>query len=291
VRGLNRSWTAIHRRGIAAMGAGQHRLAAEAFQASLLLDPKHVPTRVSLATCRLALGQPSEAGDLFLGVLSEEPGNESARKGLALALAHTGRLPDALRLCDAWRLLEPTNNVILEVEGEVRWLGRDYPGAAAAYGRLMARDPGSPLGPVGLATAQAAQGRHNEARRTLEQAAEALADRPEILLPLARVLVASPDATVRDPVRGLTMIDRLATVEALITVWETKALALAANGRWPEARALFDRIQRRLGDPGPTALKRRLDRVQAALAAGQTYQEPWPFADPPLAGTRTKPGD
>ena len=278
-KALNRSSVALHGRGVAAMNAGHFKQAAAAFEAALRTEPKHIPTRISLAFCRLELGEVIPAGDIFLKVLNEEPANESARKGLALALVRSGRGEDAVRFCTMWQTEKPTEALAVRTEAEVRMIQRDYKGAAAAYQRLTNMEPSEVVGPMGLAMAQAGQGLHSEARVTLESAAEKLQGRSEIVHTLARLLATSPQDNIRNPRRALELTEGLAKGDATVVVWETRALALAENGKWDEARTVLRSAVQRSGNPGGPALARRLSKVEAALSERQAFREPWPFAE------------
>jgi len=278
-KALNRSSVSLHGRGVAAMNAGYFKQAVDAFEAALRAEPKHVPTRVSLAFCRLELGEVIPAGDLFLNVLNEEPANESARKGLALALARSGRASDAVRFCTMWQTEKPTESLAVRTEAEVRMIGRDYSGATAAYQRLTNMEPSDVVGPMGLAMAQAGQGLHMEARATLESAATKLQGRSEIIHTLARLLSTSSQDKVRNPRRALELTEGLTRIDATVVVWETRALALAENGRWEEASTVFRSALQRSGNAGGPGLARRLRKVGAALAARQPFREAWPFAE------------
>jgi tetratricopeptide (TPR) repeat protein len=278
-KALDRSSVALHGRGIAAMKAGYFKQAIDALEAALQSEPKHIPTRISLAFCRLELGEVIPAGDLFLNVLNEEPANESARKGLALALVRSGRGDDAVRFCTMWQTEKPTEALAVRTEAEVRMIQRDYKGAAVAYQRLTNMEPSEVVGPMGLAMAQAGQGLHADARTTLESAAEKLQGRAEIIHTLARLFITSPQDNVRNPRRALELTEGLARGDATVVVWETRALALAENGSWDEALTLLRSAIQRSGNIGGPALARRLKKVEAALSARQTFREPWPFAE------------
>jgi tetratricopeptide (TPR) repeat protein len=280
-RALNQSSSAIYRGGLVAMRAGQHRQAAKIFEEVLRGESNNVPARVSLGFCKLALEDPVGAGDLFLAVVKEESTNELARKGLAQALAETGRRDEAIRFCVMWQTEQPKNAIPVETEAEVRDLARDYKGAAQAYQKLMQLDPSGVAGPMGLAAVQAKMGSPKEARKTLEAATAKLQGRGELLHLQARLLAASRDAEVRDPRLALKITEKLVADGALVTIWETHAIALAGNGRWDEAKKSFDAALLRFGKNGAPTLMKRLARVEAALNKHEPFTEPWPFADEP----------
>ena len=278
-KALDRSSIALHSRGVAAMNAGYFAQAVNAFEAALRADAKHIPTRVNLAFCRLELGEVIAAGDLFLSTLNEEPSNEMARKGLALALARSGRADDGLRFCSMWQAEKTNAALAVRTEAEIRMIQKDYKGAAAAYQRLTSLEPSDVVGPMGLAMAQAGQGLYDASRDTLESALQKLPGRSEIVHTLARLLITSPKKEVRNPARALELMEGLTRGNSSVTIWETRALALAESGRWQEASNAIHSARQRAEGMGVPMLARRLANVEAALAAHRPFREPWPFAE------------
>lgn len=287
ITALGRAAVSMHKQALAAMAAGQHQIASEVLEKVVLREPKYIPSRVSLGYCRLALGEAVRAGELFLAVLREEPKNEPARKGLALALADTDRAPDAIRFCQTWQEQNPASGMAVQTEAEVRMAAREYLEAADAYRRLKKLEPSGVEGPIGLAMALSALGRYEESADTLKEAVRDLEGRAEVRLSLARFLVATPESRIRDPQTALELIRTLINADSLAPVWETYALALAGTGQWEPASEAIQQAVRRLGGTTGTSIARRLAAEKGAIGERGDYLEPFQFADPKL---RDRPG-
>ncbi len=149
-----------------------------------------------------------------------------------------------------------------------------YDEAASFYAQTLALQPENHGARVGEAGALLLNHQDGLARQRLEQAIQLYPEEPGYASLLARVLVASPDDSVRDGARGLDLAKRLFEYEASAEHAETVAMALAENGRFEEAAALQTAVVERLeqdGDPNRDAAAQRL----ALYRRGEPARSPW----------------
>jgi tetratricopeptide (TPR) repeat protein len=116
--------------------------------------------------------------------------------------------------------------------------------------------------------------KQHRAAKGIYEAFLARAFNPPVAAYLAFVLACSSDDTVRDPVRALEWAEKAVTAEANSpTTLNTRAVALAANGRFPEAVAAAERalaVARAANQP--QAAKVSETRLQA-FRAGRAWRE------------------
>ncbi len=94
------------------------------------------------------------------------------------------------------------------------------------------------------------------------------------------MLATSPDGTVRDGAKALTMIKRLIAGDYTVTRGETLALALAETGQYDKALQVQRKAIADCGDDGEVMVRKRLDKVLQSLEQKKPWREPWPFRDP-----------
>jgi cytochrome c-type biogenesis protein CcmH/NrfG len=90
--------------------------------------------------------------------------------------------------------------------------------------------------------------RYREARDWLAEAARVQPDQPDLALALARILAASPDASVRDGARAMAITEELFKGTKTTALGETLAMALAEVGQYEQAaqvqRGVLDAARR-----------------------------------------------
>ena len=152
--------------------------------------------------------------------------------------------------------------------------------AADVYGALLELDPSNAPARLGRAFSLIRAGRHGEAKARLAE--DILARPTELAFPhaLARLLAASPDATVRDGNRAATLIQQVSQTVRNGQVAETTAMVLAEAGVFDSAVQSQGVAIRLADEAGMTALAADLRATLAQYAAGQPSRVPFRPNDP-----------
>ncbi len=238
--------------GLALYLAGDAPGAIDAFERAVELAPDGVPdapaaqAHYGLGIISASGGRPRAAIEHLEQAVAYDPAYAQARLALADALRREGRYQESLQQYD-----------------ELARSGmRD---AEARFGRAMAM--------VRL-------GRWVDARRGLEEAVRAHADRPELAHALARILAAAPDRRARDGDRAFSLVQQLLEESKRTDIGETLAMAYAELGEFERAAA----IQRGVLDAAERAgLERDAGRMRANLRLYEQRQPcrmPWTDDDP-----------
>lgn len=149
-----------------------------------------------------------------------------------------------------------------------------YREAAEAYRRAIGAGSKTPPTHLAEATALVLAGSYPEARSRLEEALKVFPSETSLQHALARILAAAPEAEVRAPDRALALAEQVHRSLSSLDSAETLAMALAANGRYPEAARWQRQILDAAAPLGDAALKAKL---QANL---ERYEARQPAANP-----------
>jgi len=139
-------------------------------------------------------------------------------------------------------------------------LGR-FGEAAENYGRLVASDPNNQAVRFSHAMALVLDNQHARAKAALEQALEVIPDAANVAHLLTRLLVTSPDNSVRDAAVGLDLAFRLFNALPTPEHGETVAMALAESGHFDKALEWQQRVIDELESAGldTTVARKRLE--------------------------------
>jgi len=162
----------------------------------------------NMGNLRLAGGQIEEAVGHYRQAVEIEPAFQDAHFNLASALSRLGRGEEAL----------------------------------ASFRRVRELAPEDEGGYAGQLTVLAGLGRYREARQVLAEGLARIPASTPLRLALARLLAASPEADLRDPARALALAEEIFRAGATPLSAEALAMALAASGRFEEARALQEQV-------------------------------------------------
>jgi len=185
-------------------------------------------------------GQFEEARTAFGKALEATPSSTDARVGLGMTLVQMGRDREAIEhLLEASRrgATDEVNSVLVRLlltlsrsDEALDVLSRTH--------SLAADDEGTVLG---LAILLADRERYRDALDLLDSAYRQFPDRARTRTTLARLLAASPDRSLRDGARALTLAMGVYDTERTAAHAETVAMALAELGRCEEAATWMQR--------------------------------------------------
>ena len=168
------------------------RGAREQFEEAVRVAPDYAKAHYSLGVLLAASGRDNEAIDRFLAAVRYDPDYVEARLWLAGVLRRTGRLDEAL----------------------------------SHYAQVVTTDP-RVGGVFGYAATLVGLRRYQEARDRLAELVKVYPDQPMFAHALARLLVAAPDARVRDGLEAMAVLDALPEEQRITDFGETLAMTLA----------------------------------------------------------------
>jgi tetratricopeptide (TPR) repeat protein len=279
------------------------------FEEAVRLAPDSAPARERLAAGLVRVGRESEALPHARAAIALDAGSAEAHAALGEILASLGELEPAA--AEFERALELGADRVLErsLGDTLVRLGR-YAEALPHYDAAIARDPGDDDARTSAGAALVELARARDALAYLEPAVESqpnprylahfadalwqLGDAggaldaasmavrvapswPGAASRLAWMLALCPDHERRDPARALRIADAaLAQAGGSdAQLLSARAAALAANGRWSDARAEADHAASVARAAGNAALAESIARHAQTYA----HRKPWP--DPP----------
>jgi tetratricopeptide (TPR) repeat protein len=223
-------------RGRMAFDAGRYREAAEAFKRALAAEPDNLAAVVNLGSALERTGDVEGAIGQFRRALKLDADNRSALFNLGVLSAASDRHEEAVRHLSRLVAFEPADHAARIALGRALARSGRLDEALAAMDSVATSDPGNEDAVLGRADVLTALGRHADALGVLEQSYARDPGQGRTVVRLVRLLVASPQAELRDYGRALRL-GRLvydATGEVGDGVMVT--LALAGLGRCGEAR-------------------------------------------------------
>lgn len=185
-------------------GLGDLAAAAAAYRAALELDlpaPERARIHTALGHGERRRGRFEPAVEQYRAALRLAPGAVDARLQLAAVLGHLGRLEES----------------------------------ASAYREVLSVEPDHVAAWRGQTAALVLQSRYREAQAQLEQARVRFPGEASFTHALARLLAASPEASLRDGARALELAEQAFREQATLQRAETLAMSYAAAGRFREA--------------------------------------------------------
>ena len=242
--------------GTALFLSGETEQARPAFETAIRLSPGYARAHFALGLLEAERGRPDAAIDRFTAAVQHDPAFIDARFSLAELLRGTGR-PEA---------------------------------SLPHYQAVIAADPNSSQARFGYAMGLVRLGRHRDARDVLAEAIRAHPDQPGLTHALGRLLAAAPDPQVRDGARALRLLEPLSGQSNSSTIAESMAMALAEDGRYPEAaRWQRDAVARAGREGGPAAAARLQDNLRLYEARSPS-RSPWRDDDPVFRPSLTAGG-
>lgn len=265
---------------------GRWQDAAEEFRRAVEADPEDARLRVNLGSTLLRLGDLDGAAREYDRAAALDPGLAGAFYGQGAVAERRGDDDAADRHYRAALEADPRHlPTHLRLGHLARRRGRPAE-ALPHYRALIEVDPRDAEARMGRAMALARLGRHADARAELEQAVRALPDQPAFAHALARLLVASPDGAVRDPARGMELLQELSRTLQNTDVAESIAMGLAELGRFEEAVTWQSNAIASAERAGRSDVAARMRDNLERYRRGEPCRDPWPAGHPVHAPDR-----
>jgi tetratricopeptide (TPR) repeat protein len=263
-------------RGAKALDDRDWKAAAAAFRKGIELAPREPSLHHKLGTALILDGDAPGASEEFTEALRLSPTFAKAHYSLGILLASSGHTADAVaHLTEAVRDDPSYVEARVRLADVLRHSGRPAE-SLAYYDQAATLDPRSVDAPLGLAMALADLRRYREARDRLAQDVKQYPDQPIFAHALVRLLVAAPDASVRDGQKALALMrEILAREPRTVDVNEMMAMTQAELGQYGDA-VIWQRealsAAERLAQPD---LDRRLADTLALYERRQPCRTPW----------------
>lgn len=240
------------------------------------VDPGIDKMHVTRGNAWMHLGQPGPAEAEFRAALGARTGSWQAHNGLGAVLLETGRIAEAERhFVEAVRL-EPGLTVARANLGLAFARRGAWAPAADMFRSVVEDEPGNADAWANLGVSLEILGRPHEAVEAYGGALEAAPVHPLAANNLAWLLSTSPDETVRDGERAVSIAERLVASAATAATLDTLAAAHAEAGDLERAAATAERaLEAARDDPALAA------DVAARL---ETFRSGRPYRDRPAGG-------
>jgi tetratricopeptide (TPR) repeat protein len=259
--------------GLALGHEGRRDEAKEHYEAALLLNPRHAGAHANLANILADRGNLDEAMAHYLAAIAADPELSEAHNGLGLLLGRGGHDDAAVASFERALAARPDypeahSNLANSLRGLRRLREALVHYAAAARLRPEWADVHFGWGMTLLAV-----GDTRSAVERLEHALRVDPASPAAAMALAWVRATSPEPSVRDGTRAVTLAESvLATIPAPAAVdLDTLAATYAEAGRYADATATATKaieLARRAGDEALAAL---VEGRRALYAAGRPF--------------------
>ena len=197
---------------------------------------------------------------------------------LAEIAMRQGRMDDAIaHLQDALKIKEDHSNTHQNLGQALLAVGRTDD-AIRHLRRAVELRPTLGEAHYGLGMALLKQGRPQSALTSLRRAVELSPNHPEMLIGVAWVMAAHPDADARDPARAVQLSLRAAnlTRHRAPAILDTLAVAYAADGQFDQAAQTARQAMTLARDRGAANLARQIGARLRLYEQHQSYRDPTP---------------
>lgn len=267
---------ALHRRARIYLTLRRPEAATDLARAATLA-PKNAEIRFDLAQTR-AVSQPQEAKRDYLAAADAAPKGPSGALLRLLAFGRAANLERAGGEIEAAEkhyrlaLLEgPAPEVLLNLADLLLEKG-EFAEAGRLYAALLAKDPKMGEARLGEVNALILGGDWAGARQKLEGALTEDPPSGALVHLMARLLASAPDQGQRDGARSLHLAETILRARPSSFHAETLALALAENGRFPEAISVLDRLLVEGGARESRAVVEYWRALRSSFVAGQAWR-------------------
>lgn len=261
--------------GMALLQKGRGPDAMQHLQRSLELRPTNAEAHCNLAKCLSEEGKFDAAIQHYESALKVRPGYGDALYGLGVALSRTGHVKEAAQQYQLAVQSEPSRaDARINLGNLLLQLG-DVVGAVDHLEHAVDLAPDELLSHNSLGNAYLQARKTREAVQQFELALNCSPDNWVVLNNLAWILATSPETSVRDGVKAVSLARQAskAAGEENPFVLRTLAAAYAEAGQFDEALLTAANARRMAQALGNTSL------AEAVQAAMQLYQTKTPFRD------------
>ena len=262
--------------GLQAAERGDWREAARQFTLGARMAPENPVMRLNLGTALIRAGDAPAALTQLEAAASLDPGFAAPHFLVGTLLERSGRDAEAI---ERFRMAADADASMsaarLRLGDALRRTGR-FEAALPHYRQVQGEQAR-----FGEAMALVRLGRHREALRVLDAAAERYPAEPSFLHARARLLAAAPDDGLRDGARALALVEGLVTDGYRTAgVAETMAMALAELGRFAEAVEWQGRAMQVAAGAGQSAVARGMSANLALYQRNEPCRTPWRDDEP-----------
>jgi arylsulfatase A-like enzyme/tetratricopeptide (TPR) repeat protein len=245
-----------------------------------LLESEQAASQLLLGSIRFEVGEADAAAGHYRRALEAEPGHARASFGLGALHELAGEDRRAIERYRTAAAADPDHvPTRLRLAETLRRVG-DAEAALEHYAAVLAAEPLRAEARLGRAMALVRLGRWADARAALEESARLLPEQPAFPHALARLLVAAPEAAVRDPQRAMRLLRPLMRTGPSTDLAETVAMALAESGRFDEALEWQGRALDIAREAGRRDDARRIAANLERYRDGEPCRVPWPDDHP-----------
>ncbi len=282
IEALKQGKLSLLQRGNRAMSESRFADAVNAYRQMVSLDPSNPRAYVDLGNALYWAGIPGEAMKQYAHSLDLNPDNATVHYKIGVLLVEAKHEEQAIAHFQQALKLDPG---LVDAHFQLANLfmrKREDADAEREYEIVVSLEPENAFAHLMGAMAAIHAGSYARARTLLEEAAAAFSTDADIANALARLLAAAPDPAVRDPSRGLSIVETLLNNQQSdpLEVGITFAMALAAVGRFHDAAAYQETIIRQLEASRQYDFARLLRPNLARYQQGKTCRVPWASDDP-----------
>lgn len=280
VRSSSQRPSAVLARVRAALSKGKVQAAIAHLDEHLSIAPHSFEMRLVRAEVLLQMNRIEDAIRDLETVCDDAPTDERAR---LLLIQLYSRRPEtrqkAFEVAAKWSAEQPTllqpQLLLATVEFRRERFERAYEIYSAASA-MFSRELQPRLGEI---FSLCALGRYAAARERFDAALESFRDDVDLKHNFSRFLVTCPDAMVREPQRGLTVVQELQSSVKSTSLRETFACALASCGKFDDARRELSSLVSDEAAAERTSTKFQYRALRESLERGQPLRERWPFSE------------
>lgn len=217
---------------------GNYKKAKEHYENAVKLNPSFGESRLKLATSLLRLGELDRAKQEFEHADRLRPGNYQIAFNLAGIALETNDIEEAKRqLQRALSQSDDFTDAHLQL-ADLYVFEKNYDKALSHYTKVTTLQPQNPMARVGRVLALIHLGNHQEAKTQIEGDLRQFPSHLSLGILLVKLLAASPDETVRDGKKAVTLVETMLKAGKTPELLEAGAMAYAETSRFKKAVSL-----------------------------------------------------
>lgn len=260
--------------GTALIEVGRQNEAVESYQRALALSPYHVQARMNLGITLLRLGRFDEAEAQLRRTVLDDPQAHDAFDSLGVIFLRKGDLPQAIRHFQAAVNIKPTADAYHNL-GIAQMQSGLTTQAIESFLKVTALDPSRVDSYFTLGIAVASQGRPQEAAEHYGRALSVDPNHLPSLNNLAWLLATSKEASLRDGVKAVKLIEHALQLPggSQVHLLHALAAAQAETGQYPQAAATARQAIQLATQQNAPAFVAQLQKELSAYLASMPWRE------------------